>query len=335
MPRMPIGEFAGRTGLTPKALRLYDELDLLAPARTDPFTGYRFYDEAQLEPARLIAALRGIGMPLTRIRAVVEAAPGVRATLVESYWRQVEADTRSRRTLVHGIVTRLREEIEMNTENTPRTRVATVVGQGARAIQQDAIRVGMHSWAVADGFHQGVGGATAIGALGDLPLTSADEVDAAFRRAGDAFAGADDEGSTLTVLALTGQNATIGHLGDSRVSLLRDGELRALTRDHTEVAALVESGSLTTEEARLHPRRAMLNRALGSGLAADPDLSVVPVRSGDRFVLTTDGVHALFSSAELCALLDGDADEAAGAITAAVESAGAPDNYAAIIVDVL
>ena len=75
MGLLPIGAFARATRLSPKALRLYDELGLLPPAYVDPDSGYRFYDPAQLEQARLVAWLRRLGMPLARIRVVCELAP--------------------------------------------------------------------------------------------------------------------------------------------------------------------------------------------------------------------------------------------------------------------
>jgi DNA-binding transcriptional MerR regulator len=71
---LTIGEFARASRLSPKALRLYDELGLLRPARVDPASGYRFYAPAQLERARLVAWLRRLGMPLARIRVVCDAA---------------------------------------------------------------------------------------------------------------------------------------------------------------------------------------------------------------------------------------------------------------------
>ena len=72
---LTFGAFARAAGLTPKALRLYDELDVLPPATVDPESGYRLYDPAQLERAQLIARLRRIGMPLADIRAVCGLEP--------------------------------------------------------------------------------------------------------------------------------------------------------------------------------------------------------------------------------------------------------------------
>jgi protein phosphatase len=75
MELLTIGAFAKASRLSPKALRLYDELGLLVPARTDPSSGYRLYDPAQLERARLVARLRLLGMPLARIRIVCDLEP--------------------------------------------------------------------------------------------------------------------------------------------------------------------------------------------------------------------------------------------------------------------
>ena len=93
MALLTIGAFARAAGLSPKALRLYDELGLLAPAAVDPGSGYRFYHPDQLEPARLIAWLRRLGMPLARIRAVVRLDHEGAARLVEAYWSEVVAET--------------------------------------------------------------------------------------------------------------------------------------------------------------------------------------------------------------------------------------------------
>ena len=69
MEEMSIGEFARRSRLSAKALRLYDDLGLLPPARVDDCSGYRYYDDAQLETAQLIATLRHVGVPLATVKA--------------------------------------------------------------------------------------------------------------------------------------------------------------------------------------------------------------------------------------------------------------------------
>jgi DNA-binding transcriptional MerR regulator len=104
---MTIGAFAERTRLSAKALRLYDRLGLVRPARTDPASGYRFYSEDQVDGARLVALLRRLGMPLPVIADVVVKPPGEAAEAIGGYWSQVESATAERRVLVSYIQARL------------------------------------------------------------------------------------------------------------------------------------------------------------------------------------------------------------------------------------
>lgn len=82
---LTIGEFSRRTRLSPKALRLYDELGLVVPARTDPTNGYRLYAEDQVERARLVALLRRVEMPLARIAAVIDLDPAAMSAAVDEW----------------------------------------------------------------------------------------------------------------------------------------------------------------------------------------------------------------------------------------------------------
>jgi len=90
---LTIGEFARAARLSPKALRLYDELGLLTPARVDPASGYRLYEPGQLERARLVAWLRRLGMPLARIRDALDGLPAGR-TPTRSDWARLSAGWR-------------------------------------------------------------------------------------------------------------------------------------------------------------------------------------------------------------------------------------------------
>ncbi|HZX05173.1 Clp protease N-terminal domain-containing protein [Kribbella sp.] len=102
---LTIGEFARASGLTAKALRLYDELDLLTPAAVDPYNGYRYYTDDQVDQARLVARLRSAAVPLPRIAAIIRAAtPQAAADEVLSYWRHVEADRASAREVITSLV---------------------------------------------------------------------------------------------------------------------------------------------------------------------------------------------------------------------------------------
>jgi DNA-binding transcriptional MerR regulator len=104
---MSIGEFARRSRLSPKALRLYDGLGLLSPARVDEFSGYRYYESAQLEAARLIATLRHVGVPLTIVRELLALDPAEMAEQLTAFWRKAETRHAGQRELVTALVYRL------------------------------------------------------------------------------------------------------------------------------------------------------------------------------------------------------------------------------------
>jgi len=105
-----IGEFAERTHLSPKALRLYGELGLVVPARIDPDSGYRLYREEQVEQARLVGLLRRLDMPLATIAQVLPLDGPEAAKAVAGWWAGVEAATDERRGLVDYLQVRLRGE---------------------------------------------------------------------------------------------------------------------------------------------------------------------------------------------------------------------------------
>lgn len=104
MELVGIGEFGRLSGLSPRALRLYDEVGLLSPARVDSDTGYRWYDAAQTGRARRIVSLRHLGVPLARIAMIVDADPADAARQVESFWRETEFDYQGRRALAGFLV---------------------------------------------------------------------------------------------------------------------------------------------------------------------------------------------------------------------------------------
>ncbi|HUB38509.1 MAG TPA: MerR family transcriptional regulator [Streptosporangiaceae bacterium] len=107
MDLMTIGAFADRTRLSPKALRLYDRLGLLTPARTDPASGYRFYSEDQVASAQLVALLRRLDMPLPAIADIAAKPRGDAAKAVGEYWAHVESVMANRRALASYIQAKL------------------------------------------------------------------------------------------------------------------------------------------------------------------------------------------------------------------------------------
>ena len=351
MDHLSIGEFARASGLTTKALRLYDELDLLPPAHVDPANGYRYYARDQLDGAHLVARLRLVGMPLARIRSVLGLPGPAAAAELAAYWRQVLADNTTRQEIVQSLVLELRARESTMHEPTPHT-LSTAVrhGQGGRAQQQDAAYSGTSLFAVADGYGDSEPAQAAVAAVAQLdgsrPGPDAEaELDLAVTAAAAGTSGLKG-GTTLTTLWVGGGRALASHVGDARLLRVRDGNTTRLTRDHTLVAALVEEGRLTEDEARSHPHRLLLNRALQDGriVAGDPgdlqqgsaDVREVDVRTGDRLVLVTDGVHTVLAPGRLQDVLASgrDAGDVADLVADLVEQSGAPDNYSVVVVDV-
>lgn len=115
MEEISIGEFSRRSRLSIKALRLYDELGVLLPARVDRESGYRFYDVEQLDDARMIAMLRQLEVPLASIKELLACDRSEAATRIAAYWRDVEVAHGARRELADYLVNRLNgEELVMN-----------------------------------------------------------------------------------------------------------------------------------------------------------------------------------------------------------------------------
>jgi len=105
--QMSIGEFARDSRLSAKALRLYDELGLLPPARVDEESGYRFYEPGQLKQARLIAALRQLQVPLAEIKAILPLEPVQGAERLRQFWATTEAGHTTRRALAAYLIDEL------------------------------------------------------------------------------------------------------------------------------------------------------------------------------------------------------------------------------------
>ena len=329
---LTIGDFARESGLTPKALRLYDDLGLVRPAEVDPSSGYRRYAPAQLGRARLVATLRLVGMPLARIEEVLDAPPASAARLVEAYWLQVEHDTSSRRGIVAVLVDQLTsEEPTMTTPTgTLRAEIGTSHRTGGRKHQQDALIATPGLVAVADGYGERTDlAAAALAAFASGGLEGAlTEVTSEIT---GALPEAPTSGTTLTAVTIAGAAASVVHVGDGRVWLVRGHEARQVTHDHTVVAALLESGQLTVEEARSHPHRNLLNRALVPGVV--PDEVELALRPGDRLVLTTDGVHSHVEDLAPLLASPASAQQVADQVADAVAAAGEPDNHTIVVVD--
>jgi PPM family protein phosphatase len=133
-------------------------------------------------------------------------------------------------------------------------------------------------------------------------------------------------GTTCTALVLKDGTALSAHVGDSRIYLVRDGQIYVMTEDHSAVMEMVKRGLISHEEARYHPDKNIILRAVGS----QPEVEVssweepFPVRASDQFILCSDGLYDLVTDEEIKqAVLDGDPHVACeGLITLAKERGG-------------
>ncbi len=144
-------------------------------------------------------------------------------------------------------------------------------------------------------------------------------------------------GTTVSALMMVDEYAVIAHIGDSRIYLYRDGALTQITTDHTFVQRLVDSGRITPEEARYHPRRSVLMRVLGD---MDPnpevDTFIMPTQDGDRWLLCSDGLCGVVDDTHTAKAmgLGWPPGRTADNLLKQALDGGAPDNVTMVLVDV-
>jgi serine/threonine protein phosphatase PrpC len=139
----------------------------------------------------------------------------------------------------------------------------------------------------------------------------------------------DGMGTTCTAIILRGLSLALGHIGDSRLYLIRGGSTTQLSRDHTVVNGMVESGLITPEEAEHHERKHVLSAAMGVSpdLKADFVQDPATLTPGDTLLLCSDGLHGLISDEEIAAAtIDQPLSEACAELLAWAKVRGGPDN---------
>jgi PPM family protein phosphatase len=142
-------------------------------------------------------------------------------------------------------------------------------------------------------------------------------------------------GTTVTAVLLAGRTLTVAHVGDSRGYLLRGTELRRLTKDDTYVQTLVDHGSLTAEEARRHPQRSLVTRAV-QGRPLEPTTTELTAEPGDRLLLCSDGLSDVVTDEAIGQVLGAypDRGQCAEQLVKLAHQAGAPDNVTLVVADV-
>jgi len=364
MKLLTIGEFARASRLSPKALRLYDSLGLLRPARVDEWSGYRYYTPDQLDQARLVSWLRHLGMPLARITEITGLPSAEVAAAVAAFLRVTEAEFGERKRLALFLISYLSEGETTMPASSPalsiRYAAASDIGR-KRKQNQDVAYAGPRLLAVADGC--GPAGDAASAAVLDAlrPLESAqapgspDVAPADLLNAlSDAVAAASSSvrslvesdpelagsASTLTAMLWSGSRLALVHIGDTRAYLLRDGGLFQITHDHSVTQSMIDAGQLMPEEAASHPQRSLLVRAVGGrpDEAEDtPELSLHDALPGDRYLLSSDGLTSVVPIAairETLRRLDLAPDEVVARLIDLANEAGGPDNIALAVADI-
>ncbi len=142
--------------------------------------------------------------------------------------------------------------------------------------------------------------------------------------------------TTVTAVIFDGTQIGVGHVGDSRGYLLRDGTLSQLTTDHTFVQSLIDEGRITEDEARVHPHRNLILRAVDGVHEPEPDVFTLEVATGDRILLCSDGCSGVLSDDDLARYLaDGTPDHVAVSLVSASLEAGSSDNVTVVVADVV
>ena len=142
-------------------------------------------------------------------------------------------------------------------------------------------------------------------------------------------------GTTLVSAVAGERDAVICNIGDSRAYLIHNGEMMRITHDHSVVQTLVENGDITAEEARTHPNRNLITRALGPDETTLCDAFDVSFAHGDKILLCTDGLVVTATDEEICRIVCADkrAEEKLDDLIALAKAQGAPDNVTAVLIE--
>ena len=220
-----------------------------------------------------------------------------------------------------------------------------------RGGNQDSVYAGPRLLAVADGMGGMAAGDVASnitiacmapldedvsdGAMIDALRGAVDLANQQIRDTVDANPAMEGMGTTLTAMLFSGARIGMVHIGDSRAYLLRDGEFAQVTKDDTYVQMLVDEGRITAEEAGSHPQRSLLTRAL-DGRDSDPEYSMRPAKTGDRYLLCSDGLSSVVSFDTIGSTLRDYADpnQCAERLVQLALRGGGPDNITVIVADV-
>jgi len=173
------------------------------------------------------------------------------------------------------------------------------------------------------------------GKLEDVLLLAAREANGRIYEAQRDRADLAGMGSTLTIVSFADTSYYVAHVGDSRAYLLRDGVLEQLTRDHSLVWHLFESGVLRKDELSSHPQKNLITRSIGPHAQVEVDLECGQAREGDTYLLCSDGLTDVLPDEIICQMLsqpDKSPQQLGDALVSAANTMGGPDNITVVVV---
>lgn len=245
---------------------------------------------------------------------------------------------------------------ERSYKSTARTRKGALTSFGSRTDigylrdhNEDSLIVTPPLFAVADGMGGHAAGEVAseiaVNVLaerapahpdGEALSRAVEEANRAIIQAAHEGRGREGMGTTCTAAMLEGERLVIVQVGDSRAYLLHQGKLQQLTRDHSLMADMIEAGQLTPEEARTHPQRSVITKALGSDIHLHPDIYEINVETGDRLLVCSDGLSGMVRDEDiertLCRVQD--PQRCASQLVNEAIANGGHDNVTVIVADV-
>jgi PPM family protein phosphatase len=141
-------------------------------------------------------------------------------------------------------------------------------------------------------------------------------------------------GTTLSMVLVKDHRLYIGHVGDSRVYLIRDNAIIRLTEDHSLVAELIKAGTIKPEEANSHPQKNVITRALGTEYTLEPDISLYDMQDGDFILICTDGLsNAVYEEDMINAIVTtSDLNDACELLVNKAKESGGFDNITAVVI---
>lgn len=142
-------------------------------------------------------------------------------------------------------------------------------------------------------------------------------------------------GTTLSAIYLSKKTLYCCHIGDSRIYLIRNNNIKQISKDHSFVAELLETGQITPEEARNHPNRNIITRALGVEGESNPDLFTLGLKKSDRILICSDGLHTMLNDKEILDTIKNypSLEDSCSKLISEANNRGGLDNITAVLID--